>query len=152
MSFLGCRCFFSLDFSLRTLRLHDVIRHFVQADAGQERVLGGVQGQEIANAADRRYFYQHLPYHLSVAGDRAGLDALLLDPTWMRDKLAATGGPQYLISDYRQYGQGSRPGPPIRPYLVFSTDNCVAVFCRSDYGFKALPSVHRCLRRQDGDA
>ena len=62
-----------------------------------------------ATAADertRRYFYRSLPHHLAEAGEREKLDALLLDPGWLKAKLAATGNPQALVADYEQYGVG----------------------------------------------
>src|SRR3954463_15942745 len=79
----GLSLLVSLDLSVRTLRLHDVVRHFLQTEAGQEGLiaqhkellgaLGEVEGHEIADPVERRYYYQHLPYHLALAGDRTGL-------------------------------------------------------------------------------
>jgi WD40 repeat protein len=47
-----------------------------------------------------------LPHHLSEAGEREKLDALLLDPAWLKAKLEATGNTQLLIADYKLYGAG----------------------------------------------
>ncbi|WP_046863665.1 TIR domain-containing protein [Microvirga massiliensis] len=109
----GLSLLLNLDLALRTLRLHDVVRHFLRAQANQEGLavqhrrllsaLSDIGKSESEDPADRRYYYQYLPNHLAEAGNREALDALLLDPTWMRDKLLATSNPQYLISDFRQY-------------------------------------------------
>ena len=105
-----------LDLDRRTLRLHDTIRHFLQAQAGRERLvaghkcllraLDGIEGSNEVDALTRRYYYYYLPHHLAEAAERETLDQLLLDPGWLREKLAATGIPQALVSDYEQYGVG----------------------------------------------
>ena len=51
-------------------------------------------------------FYFYLPHHVAEAGERERLDRLLLDPRWLTEKLAATGNPQALVSDYEQHGVG----------------------------------------------
>jgi hypothetical protein len=42
---------------------------------------------------------------LFEAGDRAALDAKLLDPEWLQAKLTATTSPLALASDYERFGQ-----------------------------------------------
>jgi WD40 repeat protein len=106
----------SLDLDRRTLRLHDTIRLFLQDQAGKEglvaghkcllKALDGIEGSNQVDAPTRRYYYLHLLYHLTEAGERESLDRLLLDPGWLTEKLAATGTPQALVSDYEQHGVG----------------------------------------------
>jgi hypothetical protein len=105
-----------LDLHRRTLRLHDTIRHFLQAQAGKDglaaghksllRALGGIEGSNDVDALTRRYYYFYVPHHLAEAEERERLDRLLLDPGWLREKLAATGTPHALVSDYEQHGVG----------------------------------------------
>src|SRR5262249_37299606 len=105
-----------LDLDRRTLRLHDTIRHFLRDQAGKERLLAGhkcllraldgIEGSREVDPLTRHYYYFSLPHHLAEAGERERLDRLLLDPGWLREKLAATGTPQALVSDYEQYGVG----------------------------------------------
>lgn len=54
---------------------------------------------ELERGKDDGYYFQHLPYHLSQAGYNDKLNALLLDPGWMRAKLTTVGF-QDLIMDY----------------------------------------------------
>jgi APAF-1 helical domain len=51
----------------------------------------------------QRYFYQHLPDHLAAAGERGRLDRVLLDPFWLKAKLAATNNSQALVADYDRH-------------------------------------------------
>ena len=90
----------NLDLNRRILRLHDTIRHFLQDQSGkdgllaQHRRLAGILDSRPSPEADaltRRYAYLHLPYHLAAAQERQKLDALLLDPAWLKAKLEATG-------------------------------------------------------------
>jgi hypothetical protein len=104
-----------LDLDRRTLRLHDTIRHFLRDQAGKERLLAGhkclsralegIAGSNKVDALTRHYYYFYLPHHLADAEERERLDRLLLDPGWLREKLAATA-PQALVSDYEQHGVG----------------------------------------------
>jgi len=97
-----------LDLDRRTLRLHDTIRHFLRDQAGKERLaaghkcllraLDGIESSNEVDALTRRYYYLYLLHHLAEAGERERLDRLLLDPGWLREKLAATGNPQALVS------------------------------------------------------
>jgi hypothetical protein len=106
-----------LDMGTRTLRFHDTTRQFLQDEArkaGQlaaqhERLSAAVASigdASDAGAAETDYFYRYLPEHLHEAGDRAGLDARLLDPGWLQAKLAATASPLALVGDYERFGQG----------------------------------------------
>jgi WD40 repeat protein len=103
-----------LDLHRSTLRLHDTIRHFLQAQAGRERLVTGhksllraLEGIQGSNEVDaRRYHCFYLPHHLAEAGERERLSRLLLDPAWLAEKLTATGSPQALVSDYEHHGVG----------------------------------------------
>ena len=105
----------ALDLGQRFFRLHDTIRHFLRDRAGKERLIAqqkalvaALEGAVNAGADERtrRYFYRGLPHHLFEAGEREKLDALLLDPAWLKAKLEATGNTQLLIADYKLYGAG----------------------------------------------
>jgi len=106
----------NLDLERRTLRLHDTVRHFLQDRIGKDgliaqhqrliHAMGDIGGAEETPAAEAQYFYLHLPHHLRESGGRETLDALLLDPGWLRAKLEATGSPQALVADYEQHGHG----------------------------------------------
>ena len=96
-------------------RLHDIVRQFLREGAGtdglaaQHRALvAALDGAADAGADERtrRYFYRSLPYHLAEAGERERLNALLLDPAWLKAKLETTGNPSGLFLDYQQYGAG----------------------------------------------
>jgi APAF-1 helical domain len=99
------------DLSEGFFRLHDTVRQFLRERAGKERLvalhkalvasLGGAG--EAADERTRRYFYRNLPHHLAERAQREQLDALLLDPGWIKAKLDATGNSLGLIIDYRQY-------------------------------------------------
>ena len=106
-----------LDFDLGQgfFRLHDTIRHFLRDQAGKGRLIAqqkalvaSLEGAVNAGADERtrRYFHRSLPHHLAEAGEREKLDAVLLDPAWLKAKLAATGNTQLLIADYKLYGAG----------------------------------------------
>jgi hypothetical protein len=95
-------------------RLHDTVRQFLRDRAGKERliaqhkaVIAALDGAgEAADERTRPYFYRSLPHHLAEAGEREKLDALLLDPAWLKAKLDATRNPLGLFLDYQQYGAG----------------------------------------------
>jgi WD40 repeat protein len=114
---LGLSLLLNLDLDWQTLRLHNTTRYFLEGEAKRENALAalhqrlahamaGIRNKADAHAAEAEYLYRFLPHHLAAAGDRSGLDALLLDPAWLRDKLAATGSPQALVGDYEQHAQG----------------------------------------------
>ena len=96
----------SLDLDRRTFRFHDTVRHFLQEQAGKDALaalhkrlleaLDGIDADAGADEASRRYYFLHRPAHLAAAGERAALDALLLDPGWLQAKLDALGSPQAL--------------------------------------------------------
>ena len=106
-----------LDLNDRTFRFHDTTRHFLQDRAGKAglvalhlrllRAIDDMGGSEDVDVGSRQYFYLYLPQHLSGAGDRQTLDALLLDPSWLQAKLVATKSPQALIADYDQHGHST---------------------------------------------
>ena len=102
-----------LDLGQRFFRLHDTTRGFLQSQAGREgvveqhrRLLAALDPvpSEHSDARARRYYYLSLAHHLAEAGERKTLDALLLDPGWLKAKLAVTGNPYALFADYQQYG------------------------------------------------
>jgi WD40 repeat protein len=109
----GLSLLLSLDLDRRTFRLHDILRHFLRDQAGAEQLVA--QNKRLLRATDnsgkprvtdalsQRYFYLHLPDHLAAANERDRLDQLILDPGWLKAKLAATGSPQALINDYDRY-------------------------------------------------
>ncbi len=107
--------FLNLDLGQRFFRLHDTVRHFLRDRAGRERLvaqqkvlvtaLDGV-AEAAPDAPTLRYFYLYLPHHLAAADEREKLDALLLDPGWLKAKLEATANPQALVADYQQFGAG----------------------------------------------
>ena len=104
-----------LDLGHRFFRLHDTIRHFLRDRAGKDGLvslhkklvdaLDRVSSTE-ADARTRRYYYLNLPHHFAEAREREKLDALLLDPGWLKAKLDATASPAALFSDYQLYGVG----------------------------------------------
>ncbi len=112
----GLSLLFSLDLGRQTLRLHDTTRHFLRYRAGEEglaaqnqalvRAIGGINGAKGMPTAEAEYVYRHLPQHLADAHDRQALDALLLDPGWLKAKLAASGSPQSIVGDYTQHRHG----------------------------------------------
>ena len=89
------------DLEQRFFRLHDTVRHFLRDRAGKERLVAQHKAlaailEGASDAEDertRRYLYRSLPHHLAEAGEREKLDALLLDPGWLKAKLDATGNP-----------------------------------------------------------
>jgi hypothetical protein len=60
-------------------------------------------GRPALTGAEQIYYYRRRPLHLAEAGDQPALEALLTDPAWMAEKLAALGTPEPLIADYRAY-------------------------------------------------
>lgn len=105
----------AIDLERRTFRMHDIVRTYVRQEAGAQRVksLHGKLASALRDETDkspdepaeRDYFYRYLPMHLAEAGERAILDDMLLDVTWVRAKLHATG-PHSLISDYCSLANG----------------------------------------------
>src|SRR5208282_2897199 len=126
-----------LDFDLGQgfFRLHDTIRHFLRDRAGKERLIAqhkalvaALEGAVNAGADERtrRYFHRSLPHHLAEADERERLDALLLDPAWLKAKLEATGNTQLLIADYKLYGAGEAQG------LIGRTLRLISGICARD--------------------
>lgn len=103
----------ALDLDRRTFRFHDMVRYFLRERADNQalaalhkRLLKALERTEAhADASCRRYYYLYRPAHLSEAGERAALDALLLDPKWLQAKLNALDSPQALIADYERFRQ-----------------------------------------------
>jgi hypothetical protein len=57
----------------------------------------------VADALSQHDFYLNLPDHLAAANERDRLDRLLLDPGWLKAKLAAIGSPPALFIDYDRH-------------------------------------------------
>jgi hypothetical protein len=70
------------------------------------RAIDNVGKPRVTDALSQRYFYLHLSDHLVAANERDRLDRLLLDPGWLKAKLAATGSPQALVADYERHSAG----------------------------------------------
>ncbi len=107
----------NFDLGQRFFRLHDTIRHFLQNQADKERRIaqnkaliaaleGIVAPTAEVDARSLRYACLYLPHHLAEAGEREKLDALLLDPVWLKTKLEGTDDPQSLVADYQRFGAG----------------------------------------------
>jgi len=102
-----------LDLGQRFIRLHDTTRQFLQDRVGRDglvaqhgKLVAALDGvaNERTEAQTGRYFYLNLPYHLAEAREGERLNALLLDPAWLRAKLEATANPHSLVADYERYG------------------------------------------------
>ena len=89
-----------LDLATRRIRLHDVIRGYLQA--GQKERLPALHAELVEayrarcpdgwhTGPDDGYFFQHLPYHLAEAGRADERRALLFDYLWLRRKLQVAG-------------------------------------------------------------
>jgi TIR domain/NB-ARC domain/APAF-1 helical domain len=107
----------NFDLGQRYFRLHDTIRHFLRDQADEERLvaenkslvaaLEGLIAPTVGvDARSLRYAFLYLPHHLAEAREREKLDALLLDPGWLKAKLERTNDPQSLIADYQRFGAG----------------------------------------------
>lgn len=106
----------ALDLDRRVFRIHDTVRKFLQQRAGKDvlaelherllKALDGIEADTGVEEASRRYYFLYRPAHLAAAGDRNALDALLLDPSWLKAKLEAVGNPEALVTDYDQLAQG----------------------------------------------
>jgi len=89
-----------LDLATRRIRLHDVIRGYLQAE--QKERLPALHAELIEayrvrcadgwhTGPDDGYFFQHLPYHLPEAGWADERRALVFDYPWLRRKLEVAG-------------------------------------------------------------
>jgi WD40 repeat protein len=103
-----------LDFHMRTVRLHDTTRHFLQDQMGAARLAAQhkrlllaikdiAKGQQ-SDPGATRYFYEHRLQHLAAAGELETVRSLLLDANWLQAKLTTTRVPQQLIDDYLAFG------------------------------------------------
>ncbi len=135
----------ALDLDRRTFRFHDTVRHFLQEQAGKERLallhkrlldaLDGLEANGLADAETCRYAYLYVPAHLDAAGERDQLDALLLDPIWLQAKLDALESPQALVADYDQFAQGEAQE------LIGRTLRLTSGICARDKR-QLLPQLH----------
>ena len=98
--FFGLSLLLGLDLATRRIRLHDVIRAYLQAEQ-RERIpilhvelleaYRGICAEGWQGGPDDGYFYQHLPWHLHEAGQTEELQKVLFDYLWLRRKLEAAG-------------------------------------------------------------
>src|SRR5262249_23525088 len=109
----GLSLLLDLNFDQRTIRFHDTVRNFLRDQAETDDIVcwhqSVLKGLHYLKSMEtdrltRAYFYRFLPFHLAEAGDRDRLNALLLDPDWLKTKLAATGDPMSLVADYEHHG------------------------------------------------
>jgi hypothetical protein len=77
--------------------------YFDEAVRGADARAGKSDGQDRTIYPVRSL--SELPYQLFRAGQRSRLDEILMAPDWMQQKLNAFG-PQSLVDDYEQFGQG----------------------------------------------
>jgi WD40 repeat protein len=91
---------FGLDLATRRMRLHDVIRGYLQAEQKERLPTLHAELIEAYRALcadgwhagpDDGYFFQHLPYHLAEAGQADERRVLLFDYRWLRRKLEVAG-------------------------------------------------------------
>jgi hypothetical protein len=85
----------TLDLTARQLRLHDVMRSYLQtalAQRGDPKLVHGklVDAWGDPHQLPEAYAWQWYAYHVAAAGRLPQLRDLLLDPEWLRNKLAAT--------------------------------------------------------------
>ena len=116
--FFNLSLLLDLDLDRRVIRFHDTTRHYLLYEAKKLGTLAGLHrrlvdameglgtGAPGASSDEDEYYYRHLAVHLAEAGLRDRLDALLLDPGWLQDKLATTANPHLLFADYQQFGRG----------------------------------------------
>src|SRR5215831_2630484 len=116
--FLGYSLLLDLNLQFQTFRLHDVVRQYLldawkraqQAEslkALHEQLVAAVgnpNGSDLAASSERRYWYEHAAHHLAGAGRDDAVAELLLNPSWMLNKLTATS-PESLLNDYRRYAR-----------------------------------------------
>jgi WD40 repeat protein len=111
----GLSLLLRFDLDQRVVRLHDTVRQFLYDQAGPGllgqhkrllRALDAIGASSNDDASTQHYYYLWLPHHLAEVADRRRLDALLLDPSWLKAKLAATKNPHTLVTDYEQYASG----------------------------------------------
>jgi predicted ATPase len=102
-----------LDFPAGTFRFHDSVREYLLDEATRSgmivaqhqhliQAMGYIRGAAATPAAEANYFYRYLSEHLAAVGNRPVLDALMLDPEWMFNKLVHTNI-NALIFDYHRY-------------------------------------------------
>jgi WD40 repeat protein len=116
--FLGYSLLLDLNLQFQTFRLHDVVRQYLldawkraqQTDslkALHEQLVaavGKLDGSNLAASSERRYWYENAAHHLAGADRADAVAELLLDPSWMLNKLTATS-PESLLNDYRRHAK-----------------------------------------------
>ncbi|MCP5089795.1 MAG: TIR domain-containing protein [Gammaproteobacteria bacterium] len=96
----------SMDLTTRTIRLHDVVRTYLQHRTGDRlaelhaRFLDGLGLQDWTELPRHEpYLWRNLAYHMVAAGRLESLESLVLDYRWLKAKLEATDVTA-LIADY----------------------------------------------------
>jgi WD40 repeat protein len=119
--FYGLALLEALDFRNRTIQLHDVMRRYLTERIGTD-VLASLHRHIVSaydlvsdrhfripdtfeTASERRYFFDCIPMHLYESNQRQCLDALLLNPSWMQQKINTLQSPVPLIADYQRFAQ-----------------------------------------------
>src|SRR5262249_31418519 len=116
--FLGYSLLLDLNLQFQTFRLHDVVRQYLldawkraqqteSLKALHEQLVaavGKLDGSDLAASPERRYWYEHAAHHLAGARRDDAVAELLLNPSWMLNKLTATS-PESLLTDSRRYGK-----------------------------------------------
>jgi WD40 repeat protein len=143
----------------RAIRLHDVIRSYLRhrdqqsshrlVDLNSCLCRAYIQvGERIfpKHTSLAQYAYEHLPWHLSQAADHNTLDALLIEPAWLKAKLDAIGRPLALLRDYERYGR-----TPLHDLIAQVLRLLVGTLTR-DPGQLALQLLGRFPEYRDGSA
>lgn len=93
----------TLDLGNGTVSLHDMLRSFLLREIGETRHLHArlVSAYGDLSQLPDAYAWRSLSYHLAQAGQQDQLRQLLLDPQWLRAKLAATDV-HSLLQDFEQ--------------------------------------------------
>jgi len=93
----------TLDLGTGTISLHDMLRAFLLNEMGDAHALHGRLTSAYGDPMrlPDAYAWRRLAYHLALAGEQERLTQLLLDPRWLRAKLAATD-PHALLQDFEQ--------------------------------------------------
>lgn len=109
----GLSLILDLDLTTRSVRLHDTIRHHLENQLSEkersdehERLLGAMKVVRDSRGVENStyvYYYTFLLHHLVAANRTSEVEALLLDPGWLVEKLKWTKRPHSLVTDYDQY-------------------------------------------------
>ena len=119
----GLSLLLGFDLATRRIRLHDVIRSYLESE---ERARSAGLHAELVEAyrarcadgwhtgPDDGYFFHHLPYHLAEAGRAEERRALLFDYRWLRRKLEVAGVNSLIADLERPRAMAKRAGSRVR--------------------------------------